>query len=285
MKNKNNFRFYVPLDVIEKGQKVGTDGKSVEVMKVRGVASTVDEDTDGDILIPDGFNLDYFLKAGFINYNHNHSPEGYIGEPVKAYIENNQLIIEGELYPWSPLAKSVYDMADNLKKSKSTRRMAWSIEGKAIERDLINNKIVKKANITGVAITLTPKNGATFLDIIKGIENDFSEGIAPSYDIESTEEIPNVGITEYILDINTSEGRLCVDKNMNVKIIKFTNIDKALTTTSGAPLMRESVEGAPKILTKAEKDSLQILHKAIELDLIPKENVNIIKEKIKEKFK
>lgn len=282
---KTNFNFHIPID-IEKSIKKDKDGNNIEVMRLTGVASTMDEDTDKEILDPNGFDCSYFMKAGFLNWNHNHSPENYIGEPVSVEIKDNKFYVTAELYNWSPLAKSVYTLAQNLQKSKSSRRLGFSIEGKALERDELNPNYVKKAAITGLALTMTPKNNRTFVDIIKGMLDPEEKEIALDYDIDTIEKTLNE-INEYILDIDTPEGRLCVDKNMNVKIIKkekIQNLDKALTTQSGSPIIRESLEGAPKILTKSEKESILILSKAIENNLIPTENISKIKDKINTLF-
>lgn len=278
---QSNFNFFVPISNIEKAVKKDKNGNDVEIMKVSGVASTMDEDTDGEVLDPNGFDCSYFLKSGFVNWHHQKDPEYFIGEPTKAEIKNNQLYVEAELYPWSPLAKSVYQLANNLGKGQGGRRLGWSIEGKATERDPLNQKFVKKAAITGIAITPMPKNGSTFLDVIKGMDVEKAE---LEYEVESVEEVSNVGKTEYILDLHTPEGRLCIDKNMCIHIIKHSEaVNKALTTVSGAALKRESVEGAPKMLTKAEQNSLVFLNKAIESGLIPNSKIEILKEKLKEK--
>lgn len=262
-----DFKFYIPLDISK-----GKDKNGTEIMKVSGVASTEDPDSDGEMLIASGFDLSHFLKAGFVNWHHSHNAEGIIGEPTKAFISNNQLHIEAELYPWSDMAKNVYTLAKGLANSNSKRTLGWSIEGKAVERDLINPKIVRKAKIFGVAITAMPKNAQTFLDVVKGnyveCEDEFELSETPN---------PNGGKV-YLLDVEKPNGdRITIDKDFNIKM------EKSLTTGSGRALIREHVEGGPKpdIKDKKVQEALVVLQKAFETGKLEECTYNKIKAKFK----
>ena len=58
--------------------------------------------------------------------------------------------------------------------SGSTRRPGMSIEGKALERDPKNEKHITKAIINNIALTFTPVNFNSYLDFVKGVqEQDF----------------------------------------------------------------------------------------------------------------
>lgn len=269
MKNiaDDNFKFFIPLDInsIIKGGEKNEKGD----MFLTGIASTLDRDTDGEILDPNGFDLTQLMERGFINWHHKDDPNYYIGEPVEAFIKDNKLHVKARLWGFSELAKSVYDMAVGLVKSGSSRRLGWSIEGKAIEKDTINPKIIKKAKITGIAITPIPKNASTFVDIIKGEKTGYEEEL---YDIVENSVIINESKTpllnSYILDILKPNGdRILVDVDFNIKIeagalTNMTQIEKSLDTSTGAALMKESVEGSPKklvIMTEDIKKGLQNL--------------------------
>jgi hypothetical protein len=163
-------KFHIPLDTIEKG----TDATGRAVMKVKGCLSTDQQDTDQEVLVPQGFQTDYFLSHGFINYNHQGkvNPSANIGEPTKCWLdENGQFMVEGNLYPDNSLAKSTYDTMHSLKANKSTRKMCWSIEGKVLERDPLNAKRVTRLLVTGAALTLNPKNTATYAEIAKSLDH------------------------------------------------------------------------------------------------------------------
>jgi hypothetical protein len=240
----SDFRFFVPLELTK-----GTDEKGKKVMKIGGIASTSDEDSDGEFLDPEGFDLQYFLKYGFLNWHHQSktNPAAIVGEPTVAEIRDKKLYIEGELYADSPLAKDIYTLAEALKSSNSGRHLGFSIEGKVTERDAMNPKIVKQAQITGCAITPTPKNSQTLAEIIKGHGADVED-----YEFEDSQDA-NGGNSEFILDITKPTGeRITVDKDLNVTI-------KAMEATgNGASVVRESLGGqvidTQKIGQKKRKD-------------------------------
>lgn len=180
----NTFNFFVPFDKIEKSK----DENGVEVMKIKGVASTTALDSDSEILEPSGFQLDKFLKSGFINYNHKSGtdPAALIGEPTRAFIKDNELHIEGILYADNPIAKSVFSMAQILEKNSKTRRLGYSIEGKVLEKSATNSKHITKASITGLAVTPTPKNPKTLLQLMKGEADLYTDF---EYDNSTYEEL------------------------------------------------------------------------------------------------
>lgn len=184
VKDKNKFNFFVPA-TFEKG------GKDGETMYIKGIASSEVEDTDGETLVPAGYDIVPLLNSGFLNYNHQavKDPSAIIGEPTKAEIINNgkDLYIEGFLYKKSKLAKSTYELAQTLEENSPNRRMGFSIEGKALERDPLNPKRITKARITGVAITPCPKNPNTLMSIIKGEYSDLWVDATPDV-VEVDEE-------------------------------------------------------------------------------------------------
>jgi hypothetical protein len=171
---KPDFNFFLPID-FEKAQ----NKKGEKIMKIKGIASTSDEDSEGEILEPIGFDLSRFLEIGYLNYNHGAKNDvgKIIGEPTLANITPaGELYVEGFLYSGHPLAESVWNLAETLQKNGSNRKIGFSIEGRATARDPVNPKRITKALLTGLAITSTPVNGKTYLDICKGIqEEDFTE--------------------------------------------------------------------------------------------------------------
>src|SRR5574343_665823 len=97
----NNFKFWVPLDSIQKSK----DENGKDVMKIGGIASTNAKDSDGEFLDPNGFDVSYFKNQGFLNWHHQakNDPTAIIGEPTKAEIRKEGLYIEGLLYPENPI--------------------------------------------------------------------------------------------------------------------------------------------------------------------------------------
>lgn len=186
-------------------------------MKIKGIASTVDVDSDQEILEPGGFILDKFLSTGFLNYNHKSStdPTSIVGEPTKAYIDKSGLVVEGILYPDSQKAVDLWNTIKTVRNNSSKRRIGMSIEGKALERDPLNPKRITKALITGCAITPTPKNAHTLVEVMKG-EVDYED-----YNYEIVKSA-NGGDIEYIIDVIDADGfRRTVDKNFNISIKKM----------------------------------------------------------------
>lgn len=258
MELNKKFKFFIPEVDIEKA----TDSKGQEKMIFKGVASTTQKDTDGQTLDPRGFDLSFFKDAGFINWNHQakNNPSAIIGEPMIARINaNNEFYIEAELYADSKLARETYELADTLKKNSKSRKLGWSVEGKTLATDPLNPSKVTRALITGIAVTPTPKNGGTWLDLLKG------ELIDEDYIYENEEELEKGeqgtildenagkenGGTFYLIDITKPNGdRIVVDNEFNLKIIS-----KAMSTDgSGAALKKEDVEGElkfPKEIVKA----------------------------------
>lgn len=184
----HDIKFWCPLTI----QKATTvlDGKNTTVMRLGGIASTSDEDTDGEFLNPKGFDIKPFLTSGVVNWHHQAKgqPKTIIGEPSKAEIKKEGLYIETDLYPSSQIAKDVYELAETLEKDSKTRRLGYSIEGKVIKRKSNDKKspdykIIEKAVITGVAITHQPKNFQTFANIIKGV------GVEAENEEEEDEEV------------------------------------------------------------------------------------------------
>jgi len=234
----SRFKFWCPLD-IEKS--VVEDGE--KKMRMHGIASTIDEDTDGEFLDSKGFDIKPLLKGGHINWNHQSktSPAAIIGEPVEGTkLTKEGLYIVTDLYPDSKLANDVFELAGVLEKNSKTRRLGYSIEGEILERDPFNKKIITKARITGVAITHKPKNKKTFAEILKGEVDDY-------------EDIEHIGVDSVVIlaDITKADGsRVVLDSSG-----KITFVEKAMTTEegSGKPVMKESLDGALKSNLKKKK--------------------------------
>lgn len=215
----DKFNFWCPIGRIEKA----TNEVGEPVMRIGGIASTMDRDADGEYLDPSGFDVEPLKNSGMVNWHHQakNSPAAIIGEPSKVELRPEGLWIESDLYASSPMANEVYELAKTLEEDSKTRRLGYSIEGKVLKRGSndkkspLYNKIVK-AVITGVAVTHMPKNPHTFVNIIKG-EID-ADGI--KVDLEEEED-------------NAEERGGKTEK-------------KALDTKSGAALVPESVDGQPK---------------------------------------
>ena len=97
MKKNSKFNFFVPLEFEKSGEDEG------ERVKIKGICSTDAEDSDGEVLIPSGFDFKPLLETGFLNWNHQakNTSSAICGEPTKAEVvdDGKSLYIEGFLYP------------------------------------------------------------------------------------------------------------------------------------------------------------------------------------------
>lgn len=182
-KTSNDFNFWLPIDLMKAEsatQYERGDDRRYENMVFEGIASDSSEDYQGDSMEPNGFIIDYFLKHGLFNLDHltvrarELKSRFWIGEPLDGKIINNKFWVKGKLWKDSPEARAFWDKCIEMKESGSTRRPGMSIEGKALERDPKNEKHITKAVINNIALTFTPVNFNSYLDFVKGVqEQDF----------------------------------------------------------------------------------------------------------------
>ena len=267
--NSSNLHFFVEIDNIEKAK----DKNGKDVMKVGGIASTSNVDSEGEVLDPNGFDFKPFLTNGYLNWHHQSAknPMSIVGEPTKAEVRPEGFYIEGLLYPDNPMSKQIYNLANVLKKNSSKRSLGFSIEGRATKRNQLNPKKIEQAVITGCAITHAPINKNTALSILKG-ENWSEE--PPQFEIvQKFESNVNGG---NIIELERDGKVVIVDCNWNIKIEqvqKSNNMsavagdvsgdvsgdvaekseqeeeetEKSLNTTNGAALLPESLDSKVKV--------------------------------------
>ena len=250
MKENNigeGFKFWCPINKAQDPVIDPTTGE--EIMRLGGIASTSDEDSDGEFLDPKGFDIQPLLSSGLVNWHHQAKgqPATIIGEPSKAEIRPEGLYIETDLYPSSQIAHDVWELAKTLEKDSKTRRLGYSIEGRVDERKSSDrnspdfNKIIK-AVITGVAITHQPKNAQTFANIIKGeLGNDFEE--------KEEEEI--VETEEKAIDTESGEALKKESLDKEVKNQEFTKSQVMYKLFRDIPAI--TIEKAEKIYVMLNK--------------------------------
>ena len=232
---EDKFVFWCPL---QKSEELVDPTTGEPIMRLGGIASTSDEDSDGEFLDPKGFDIRPLITSGMVNWHHQakEHPDTIIGEPSKAEIRPEGLYIETDLYPSSKVACDVWELANTLEKDSKTRRLGYSIEGKVLKRKSNDKsspdfKCIEKAIITGVAITHMPKNPKTFANIIKGDIDEFNE------EEETKEEEKG---------LNTE----------NAAALKKESVDKKLkvTTFSKAEVLEKLFQDVPGIsIEKAEQ--------------------------------
>ena len=164
---ESNFETYIPIELIK-----SIDDQGNTSMKMRGIASTPSEDADEEFLDPLGFDSEYFLKHGYMNWNHqsNSDPTAIVGKPTSATVKGTDYWIEFDLFAKSKKAQQIFELQQVLEDQGLS--LGLSIEGKVLERDSTNSSKVTKARITGCAITPNPKNADTVTEIMKGLNHD-----------------------------------------------------------------------------------------------------------------
>ena len=281
----SKFNAFIPLHVdeelLEKARKA-TGEDRYDNMILEGLASDATEDTDGEELHPDGFDIRKFLKSGLINYEHlaKKSPKNIIGEPIAAKVTNNKFWIKAKLYKAVALARELWDSILDMKESGSTRLPGWSIEGSAKLRDPYNPKRVTKALITHCALTFAPKNANTWADIAKGEQaEDF-------VNYEFDQQTANGGKT-YLLEVEGVDGSLIrVNKDFSVQIIRKamsagTQTGRELNgvITSGASLKAESLDKKLKKLQPEFRKS--IITVSNNMEILSLKDLEIIRNSVK----
>lgn len=220
---KEKINFTIPLEV-SKGI-VNADGDVVDKditdfdtdsMIIEGLASSDDIDLDNQILKPSGFILDYFLKSGFINYNHQTSisPDAIIGEPTDAKVTGEKFFLKAKLYSWSNLARNVYTVAKKLEEDKtSDRTLGFSLEGLTLET---KDNLVSKMLLTGCAVTFVPKNNSSWARIVKGITLDEVRELRKGYLFSPIGKEKIDGVEQnLILNIPFGDKQLLVNENFD----------------------------------------------------------------------
>jgi len=241
--NEDKFSIWVPFDTIT---KAGKDGS--KEMVISGVALTdrMGEDKEGEIIEVEGLDCSPFMNSGFINWNHlaGKDPAAVIGEPLSVEKKDGKLIVTSKLYSESQKAQDVYNLGQTLQKSGSNRRLGYSMEGKALERDPLNPGRVKKSKLFHLAITPSPIGNGTSMTIVKG-------------DLQ----FENQKDSEYLIEtVNEKGERICVDKDFNIiKAMEAGSITGRDTTNQNLtqePLKVEDVEKKKK-----KKDYKKLLKK------------------------
>lgn len=202
MELDNNFKFIMPAD-LEKSE----DGD----WKVKGLASTEDTDRQGEIIMQKGIDLTPVKQGrGYFNYDHLPGPENLVGT-IDNYTHTAQgLFVEGKLFKNHSRAKAIYEVMSSLGKS-DRGRVGLSVEGKILERDPKNPRIIKKCEISKVAITLNPVNTNTYADIMKSMDAnavDFNaiEDNYKSDDTQTTQEKEETFTTSQVVAIVKALG-------------------------------------------------------------------------------
>jgi len=239
----NEFDFWLPLDI----NKSDTAKKTLGHTRwVQGISSTEDEDLQTEIVEQRGIDTEYFLQYGYYNNDHKPGFENKVGQPTEARITKEGLWTKGFL--WEPgthkVADAIWELANALAASGSTRKLGFSIQGKVIRRA---GRRILKCWIQDIAITAAPINTHTWLDVVKSLNavpadmwcvHDQSGLIMPETALGKSVACvckkPCGACKKGIVEAPSNEGDLDLNKTEDEQ--------KAFTTSSGAALVPESLD-------------------------------------------
>ena len=142
------FKVYAPPDM--KAYGLNQDG----TLTITGIASTTNEDLDGEIITPDALqSLERQVVGLNLHLDHNHSYDGGIGVITEAEIQDNSLRITAIVLP---------EYASNiLEKLNLGMNMGFSIGGIPVVNSG-NSRVINDFILLEVSLTLLPANWDTF---------------------------------------------------------------------------------------------------------------------------
>lgn len=142
------FKVYAPPD--NKAYGLNEDG----TLTITGIASTTNEDLDGEVITPDALrSLERQVVGLNLHLDHNHSYEGGIGAITEAEIQDNSLRITAIVIP--EYASSI------LQKLNLGMNMGFSIGGIPVINSS-NSRVINDFILLEVSLTLLPANWDTF---------------------------------------------------------------------------------------------------------------------------
>lgn len=244
MSKEQDFKFYLPIEL----QKSDSEDESADSWKIKGIASTPDEDLQGETVDQNGLDIS-LLKAGkgVFNFDHKSDPQYVLGqiEDADFVVQDGKkcLMVEGYLFKHQDAAKGIYNILKSLKKG-TTNRVQLSIEGKVLNRDFSNPKAIKKARIDKVAITLSPVNPYTYADLVKSL--NAPDAIEPAKDTNSD-----------TIEISKSDLSVILDYAQKA-LVAGASAGAPQTKTGGAAMIPESLESKITSVTYSGKKKKKV---------------------------
>lgn len=172
------FEFWLPLDKANPTVVKDRDGNPTDRVFF-GLASTERVDLDNEVVKATGIDFGYFREYGYFNNDHLPGWENKVGEPIEVYLgkgvdstgkEVQGLWVKGLLYKGKKVSDEIWNHIEALEKSGSKRKVGLSIQGAVKSRA---GKVVLKSWVQAIAITPSPKNVDSFIDVVKTISKSF----------------------------------------------------------------------------------------------------------------
>ena len=293
-----DFSLFLPAEthVLEKSLNGKEHGNYV-----RGWASTPDQDSEGDIVLPSSLDISYFLSQGSINYEHQMGSQYHIGTPTtNTYIDPAKgLFVEAKLDMTNPYARRMWETARRAE--QQGKHLGFSIEGRFSGRDATNPNIITSVNVKEVALTTNPANRkATWERLTKSLTAGTETNPAEMTNGEALrKESLATKINSLTNDLNTAspEALLQTAKDLDVSPNVLTEgglfvVQKANEVNTSHVLAEPSTkqlkeEEQPPVPPKpsekeephmAEKDSQELANARAELDKLKAKQAEMEKQ-------
>lgn len=185
-------------------------------MRIGGYASTADPDRQGECIMQRSLDISDFVQTGFFNLDHDSSKILGYPDPEECRIDDRGLYVEGTLLKGVPEAESIYRSAAALQKANTSRRLGFSVEGKALERN--SDGLITKAKIYHVAITATPVNPNCTWDALC---KSFGIGVPDTYAADDVDKALTTG------DYAQAQG---VDAQVDGAALQTESLESAFCT-------------------------------------------------------
>lgn len=162
--------------------------KEGEVPTVVGVASSEEEDTQGDVIIQDMLDISYLLRKGYVNWNHSPKAVDQVGYVLNAEIirkgdvarfedmlgialsPQSTLFVKFGIYHLTEIGANVLKMLASLPED-SDKGLGLSVEGVAGKTK--EGKVVAK--VMGLAVTQAPAQVNTVCKLAKALGLTFND--------------------------------------------------------------------------------------------------------------
>jgi hypothetical protein len=161
-----DFDFFMPVGLV-KSRKVQTPSAPLDEWRIGGIASTEDEDLDGERVIQKGIDLGYLDSGwGIFNWNHRKDPDEFLGPIDHVEKLSKGLWTEGYLWQDVDRARHVHNVLTSVPPGAKSP-FGFSVQGKAFLR---RNGNLVKSMVREVALTHCPINQHTYADLLKSFE-------------------------------------------------------------------------------------------------------------------
>lgn len=246
--NFTNYSFFVPLIKAVEEHSDSAEGSSDPIRSISGVASTENPDIEDEIVVQKGIDYSYFLNHGFFNDDHKKGIAFKVGEPTSASINSDGFSVGGFLYKGKPAAEDIWNHLMVIKANpNSNRKVGFSVQGKVLRK--AGNRILKSW-VQDVAVTASPINPYTYVDIIKSLSNNF----ASKDEILEYEEQVKALQVGYDLGAPTNGAALCPeDLDNDIHNLTYGIRGKRVSEKEVSDRIRKSFNIHPDLAVKLSK--------------------------------